>query len=81
MGKQPKIHTIYTFQVKASGTRQFGQDQLDDMMESIAETAKGWFPKGEVSFARHDMTESEKRVVITDVIATRQRPRIEKTQA
>lgn len=71
MAKQPKIHTVYTLQVKANGTQQFGQGQVDDMMESIAETVKQWFPKGAVEFTKHDVANGDKRVVITNVLPSR----------
>ena len=74
MGNQPKIHTIYTLQIKARGTQQFGQEQIDEMMSDIADTAKNWFPKGEVQFNRHDVSDGSKRVIVTDVMPERKRP-------
>lgn len=73
MAKQPKIHTVYTLQVKANGTQQFNQATLDDMLESIGDTVKNWFPKGEVELTKHDVVNGDKRVVITNVFATRNR--------
>lgn len=68
MGKQNRVHLVYTLQIKVNGTKQSGETQIDDLVDSIDGTLKSWFPKGEVQLAKYDVADGTKRVVITNVL-------------
>lgn len=75
MGKQENLHVVYTLQIKAKATKSMGQEQVDDLIDSIRDTLDNWFPapKSTVELERHDVSDGTKRVVITNVLPTVQR--------
>jgi hypothetical protein len=73
MSKQNKIHMVYTIQVKSKTTKALGHEQVEDLVDSINDTLKAWFPKGQVELVKHDILAADKRVVITNVLPAVQR--------
>lgn len=68
MSKQTRLHKVYTLQIKTKTTKSLGEEQVDDLIDSIEDTLKTWFPKGDVELVKHDATKGDKRVIITNVL-------------
>lgn len=73
MSKQNKVHSVFTIQIKTPATKALGQAQVDDLVDSIKDTLKAWFPKGQLEVVKHDILAEDKRVVITNVLPAVQR--------
>lgn len=68
MSTKNRVHLVYTLQIKVNGTKQSGEPQIDDLVDSIDGTLKNWFPKGEVELVKHNVADGTKRVIITNVL-------------
>ena len=81
MGKQNRIHLVYTLQIKANATKQTGEEQVDDLVDSIKDTLAAWFPKGEVSADKTDVSDGTKRVLMVNILPAVQRRKSAKKPA
>lgn len=68
MSKSNRMHHVYTIQIKTNTSKALGEPQVNDLIESVRDTLKTWFPKGDVSVVDHNILEEDKRVVITNVL-------------
>lgn len=68
MSKANRMHHVYTLQIKTPTTKALGEDQVADLVSSMEDTLKTWFPKGEVELVDHNILTEDKRVVITNVL-------------